>query len=731
MADNIIQVKSKRRPGRVPRRARATPNLETARALGQKASAEAEVGQAYRQIAEGTRAVGAGEAAGGRASAAIGQGMQAIGSSIGDVHDAKTRAHLIFETARQEQALAETTNLAVERLNQAQRKGPMGDIGGSIRAFEDEAEKIKSELSEGLQTDREKAEFGTHFENLKLVRVERVRNAAVADAKDVGRASLSQTVDSLMREAAFADDEAGRLAIATVAEQRVRQAAAAGIISHSAGENLVQSFTSGSAEIRARQIIRENPYLAMTMLEDPDSFVGLDPLKREQLLGSAAVDIRSQQTRVKSGIKDDIAEIERAAALGLPVSDDRIDAARSAAMALGDQETFDRVNRIEEVSVYQRGLQQLSLPEARQAVADLEASVNNSGDTAPNEAAKIKVGRATVSRMTAELKRDPLSFANAAGVTQVEIVDFSQGNMDALGRRREQALEVAEHYGIPPKFFTAEERDRFSQSLKNANAEDGYAAMRSLVDAFGVNAPQAASELGDDVPVHAHLAALSSMGAQYDATARAGFRGLKAVESKAVELPSRRQTLEVLNDVMSGAVDPSLSKVYGRIHEAARAIYANKVLEMGLGDFQEREAKDAFELSVRQAAGEWGDGKGGIASHNGRKLLLPQNLDEDEFGDVLSSLDSADLASVSLTGSVPKHVARGNKMRDATAEDIRDGYLVTIGHGRYRVSVTDPQVAVRFLLDPSNGEPWIMDLSEVPKPESAVIRPVRGPWPNQ
>lgn len=713
MADNVIIVRSAAATPAAARLPTARPDLETARGLGRRAEAFGEIGDATRQVAEGMRAMSGGLQARGRGEAAIGAGVADLGAGVSDFGGSLAGVFEVFETARQEHALAEATNSAVSRLNDAARGGRGGDIGGSIAGFDSQAAAIKTEIVESLRSEREKREFGAHFDALHAARRERVRSAAIAATRDAGRAELSGAVEQLLREAAAADSEEARLAVSAVAEQRIRQAADTGIISLTQAENLRQTFAQGSAEVRARQLIGENPHAARLMLDDHGQLTGLDPLRREQLIAMADTAIAKRTTQVTAGLRDDIQEMESAAAQGLPVAAKRIQDAKAGASLLGDEKLATRIDRFAAVSAFQERLQQLSLPEAQQTLADLEAGAAAAGDASPLETAQIEAGRATLNRMNTELARDPLVFATSAGVIAVNPLTIAEdGSVDALSQRRDQALTVAEHYGVAPKFFTSEERGALKAALSSGTAERREAIVTRIVAGFGSYAPEALAEISDDAPAASQFGGLATLGPQHGLTVRDGFRGLEAIEAQALDMPSRDTTMLLMEEVLDGAIDSRLANVRAQIHEAARAIYAARAIDRGITDPGSGDGEALFREAVAAALGQWAGERGGIGRWNGRTLILPQHMTAGDLRTTLRALDDGDLEAVSLTGGLPMHETAAGQMRPATAGDVRDGFLVTIGHGRYQVSMTDAEAGWRFLVDNETGAAWVLDLSD-------------------
>lgn len=106
----------------------------------------------------------------------------------------------------------------------------------------------------------------------------------------------------------------------------------------------------------------------------------------------------------------------------------------------------------------------------------------------------------------------------------------------------------------------------------------------------------------------------------------------------------------------------------------------------------------------REAVGErkTDDGRtfGGIASHRGGHVLLPVDVDQSQFSELIGALEPADFGDDGpMTDAGP-----------ATRRDIQNARLVTIGYGKYALNVGDD--ADRRFLKTAKGSTFVLDLVE-------------------
>ncbi|MGH7176648.1 MAG: hypothetical protein ACREJC_04645, partial [Tepidisphaeraceae bacterium] len=313
-----------------------------------------------------------------------------------------------------------------------------------------------------------------------------------------------------------------------------------------------------------------------------------------------------------------------------------------------------------------------------------------------------KVASAAKQMRTARAQ-DPITHAKAAGITVGEL-----GRAGAFAQRRLLGNAIAEKWNVPVKYFTDRERADLAATLERGEINSRMDLIQSIQQGFGYeDAPLALAEIGDSgSDVTAHIAGLSLVSGPD--VARLAFRGQDAIAAKAVAPPTNDEIEGTVDTELGTALPSYLARERGQVLETAKAIYAARTIDKGLTTFDAAEFTQALQL----ATGRRPDGRGGIGTYNERKLILPTSLNDGEFAEVMEALSGPALVRHSFGGGAPVHVDLAGNRVPATHEDVKEGFLVPVGPGRYRVSVTDPTESVpQFLLDEKTGRHFVLDLN--------------------
>lgn len=653
-------------------------------------------------------------------------GAAAGASQLGD---AVTDVSLAFVRAEQNKQINEASVSALKQLDELEFEvNKDTDFTSSTKRYDEGVGRIRQEIQKGMSPGRATREFSLKFEQLSSVRGLRVKKKAFARQGDAAVATLNETLSGYSREAAAAESPQARAAIGVLAEKAIDAAAGDGYITKKSAQALGQQFVAETAETAFLNLLDSDPAQALKDIRDPKKYQMIEPNRKARLKATASGRVRAdaargraEKNRVKASLKSDIREMLSVAKEGLDVSPELVESAMDKAEDLGDKDMTKALSSTVEIFDYRRELQTMTPAEAQASINDLNDSLR--GGASGTDAAKVKAGQQVLSKMVRELNRDPLSFANTAGVVDLGGLDLGGDNLlGELMARKIDALGVAEHYGSAVKFFTDEERAGLATRYREASATQRAALTTALVNGFGNRAPDALAELAIKDPTVAHLGGLQTLGPQHRTTVQDGFRGLDVIKQKAVDLDSDAELRSHTDAELGAALDSRLAPVRRQIMLAAKAIYAARAADSGTAQFD----ADMFRDAVRDAAGGYDLGGrqfGGIGEHKGRKLLLPQHMDSDGFEGAVAALADDDLAPVSASGGAPVHRTITGRTRKASAADIRNhGHFVTVGPGLYQVSMTDPAIAPQYLLDEKTGRFWVMDLSDPSTtPQGAIL----------
>jgi hypothetical protein len=290
--------------------------------------------------------------------------------------------------------------------------------------------------------------------------------------------------------------------------------------------------------------------------------------------------------------------------------------------------------------------------------------------------------------MAKGLATDPLTWANRAGVAQVEPLDFSDGPALAasLSERVADANAVASHYGISPKFFTPAETD----GLKKMLAETPLALpsiVSSLTAGLGSDTARALAEVSDDAPILAHVAGLHAVTGSQRATVEiAEALEMRRQPGYKSALPTPAKLQGAAQAHLAGALGPD-SAAMAQVSETAAALFERRAAVRGISPEDFDEGTPARELYVRALeetlGATWRDGVryGGTATVNGRATIAPPDVPADALEAMIENLTGDDMLFQGMTGSA-------NGVPIALSQ-IRAGQLVRVGPSRYRVATGD------------------------------------------
>lgn len=250
------------------------------------------------------------------------------------------------------------------------------------------------------------------------------------------------------------------------------------------------------------------------------------------------------------------------------------------------------------------------------AIASRRAYAEKNGAT-PEEAAEIAALESTLNGMTTALQRDPMTYAQRAGVIELQplefVTDSATGQValtpQSLALRRKQSLEVSARYGAPFMPFTEQEAQAFSNLEKSDPASLAVIAQQ-LVSQNGSDATQALAQLSPKAPMLAHMGGLLAQGSS-PATVTDIARGQQMLsEAKGVATGLGADADERARTILTPL--NGLPETRAQIQRSADALY---VARKGLNAPWDQQA---YDRAVQEAAGasytKNGERYGGIVS---------------------------------------------------------------------------------------------------------------------
>ncbi len=323
----------------------------------------------------------------------------------------------------------------------------------------------------------------------------------------------------------------------------------------------------------------------------------------------------------------------------------------------------------------------------------------------------LAFARGLIERQETALKQDPLKIAERYGTVPpvAGILDQAQasGAASAVAARVDAAEAIADHFGVPPKYFTGNEPAAIRDAIRQ-DPDAGLGLVAGIVEAGGDKAGAMLRELRDTAPEAEYAGVVLALGGSPRAAQDAILGSIPDVDGKLPERAVSKNRAQITGEVMGGALSQLHPEDRGRVEASAVAIASRRAQVAGVAK-DSPEAQEIYRQALNEAAGAVNgvDGQlGGFGEINGDTVLLPPGMSVDMVEDVLESITDADLEAI---GAPLSPLAEfGVKV---TADDIRDGTLLAVAPGIYRVA-REHGGRVDFIGDPEGGF-WELDVRKL------------------
>lgn len=327
----------------------------------------------------------------------------------------------------------------------------------------------------------------------------------------------------------------------------------------------------------------------------------------------------------------------------------------------------------------------------------------------PEGVQRVEMARKLATEMRAQLKTDPLGWADRVGLMKVMPLELSDATAakSSIGARIAQAEEVAKAYGIEAKYLRPDE----AQQLATLQAQGGPQAIQvaaTLANAAGDRAPKLMREVFDKAPAMAllggHVATVGPTAVAQDAAngiALSRTDGFKAIA------PDVKRGRSLLQDVAAGALN-STPQTEQALAQLVNSAYEVRARRKGVsGTFDEALWKD----TARELMGERkidGERYGGVAWGNpgvlwggSNAVMIPPDVKQGGFRDLVNAITLDDLAD-------KPHAVNGQPLG---IEAVRRARLVSVGPGRYRAALGDVEGGDPQWIVGAGGRAWELDLN--------------------
>lgn len=438
--------------------------------------------------------------------------------------------------------------------------------------------------------------------------------------------------------------------------------------------------------------------------------------------------------KLRGHINRDLKQAEDLAEQGFALPENTYARLQEGVEELGDTGMRQRLQQLEAVLEFQDAAR-TDRPEELAAFIENEQQAMQEEGATPFRADRLKLAKKRLSNIRSELKSDPLGYAARTGTIDVPDLDFSDAEAarKTMQARIERAEYVASYYGQEPVYLRSDEKRRLATVITKGG-DNALAVMSSVADAAGPERALAVmSEISDEAPEAAFLGSLVARTGITPAARDAveGMR-LKAELGDAFKPlgPSKTEGRPVVVDEVGSALR-NMPKTEGALTAVARSIYEVRARRQGADVFDE----DIYRKALREAVGQRevnGEIYGGVAGQGffgGNNIIVPPNIRQDGFDEVIDMITHADLAAAELGN--PVGISPGARVDTPGGETIRTGAapsaegetvsldrlknatLVQYGDGQYALALGDPNTpgAEQWIYRDRPGEPFILDMN--------------------
>ena len=672
--------------------------------------------------------------------------------------------------------LGEVKNRANDLLFNLQTSNNFDDVNNSIQDLTKLKDSLKNNLTDESTKQLLDLEFNKNIVDTKI----NFNNTVRSNVIDSGIDTYNKEIDDLLYTATYSTNPSERLKAETtlISETGIVKEMWENKLLTNPEEQLRKNINA-LYSLRSEKLIKENP---QRWLDYNEKNLWTDVLTTDQV-----VDYKDQaELAIEKGIREEKANI-----------DATIKGFRS--LISDENKIINSLNRgnVDVFKAYIEQAKTLIDPETNQLaegvpelIAELEMHVDLVGDldrfrslnvkvqeevinglisqqnkiladSDPNtnisemDAKKLQLFQSINTNLESTIKDDIFKAAANYGIIDDVIPIYDdQGNIsaDLVDQRKEQAQQIASHYGEDVQFFTKQEAESLSDILVNAQgANEIIDVARGIDDTFGIDSLTAFGQLSDKAPLLAEIGGQINNGNNDFAYHVAnGFllEDQKIMPNLISSSSFRRLYTEQFSDTL---VDNSPTFI------TKQNAIKNAIISIGLteGWMDAGQSPDSLvdqneERIIRimnESVGAKYDSKGEIYSGGfttwlDKKIILPSSFsrnkkfDEGDLGELIEThfIDNPN-------GDELLRIAGGQNTLPAVTPymtiDLREEQLVssnvvfggpddqgreneaffweTVGPGQYLFSLFDPKLTENpeYLHYPGTSDPFVFDLNKI------------------
>jgi hypothetical protein len=494
--------------------------------------------------------------------------------------------------------------------------------------------------------------------------------------------------------------------------------------------------------------------------EDVDYYKGLrtldrDPMKINDVIKDSTLPIEKIE-KLRSHAKLSALKIDETSGNNLKDYEAQIDkgndpginalnAAKERSIAVDNFDNARKIDALIEKRNVILNIRSKSLSEMDAEISKMETMITTSKaenkDVPIAELKKYEIVKKFKADLQTDLEKDLLRTASERNIVTLNNINFndvmlnpSEENKkvftESLAARKNSATTAGKYYNLPTRFFTDAESKQLKAIVEKSTDSKMLLELASnMANGFGADAPNAFAEISKENALFAHVGGITMFnGGIPTKGASDAIEGYLLSKNKNITLTdfSRKNTQSLISGYQK-AFTGIPAETFNRVIETADNIYIKRT-------FDANKLTSAFNLTLYEealndAVGSLkSNGKqfGGFDKYNDLTVIIPAYIKKGNFSTIVDYLEKNENI-LKKSGSYKD--PQGNTVEtlplDKNGKEINifkekkgfftDPYFVTVGPGRYKISLSKPfgsNVQPEYLLN-KNGGYFIVDLNKI------------------
>jgi hypothetical protein len=461
----------------------------------------------------------------------------------------------------------------------------------------------------------------------------------------------------------------------------------------------------------------------------------IEKLRSHAKLSSIKIDETSG-----NNLKDYEAQLDKGNDPGI----NKLSALKENALATDNFEAVRKIDALLEKREVIVNLKQKSLSDIDQEINKYETEITTLKTENKDVPISLLRKRDIAAKFSADLKtdleKDLLRAASERNIVTLNNINFndvllnpSEENnkllQDSLAARKNAATTAARYYDKPiPKYFTEAETRQIKEIFdKTTDSKSILNLTKNIVDGFGNDAVNAFEEISKESSFFAHVGGMTVFNNGVPSKgAKDALDGYFLKKNKNIKLSEFKdaEVLPARNSFRNAFL--ASDKLFDRAIQVADNIYFKRMYDDNNldGSFED----DIYEEAMNEAVGAIkvnGKQYGGFDKYNGLQVISPNFIGEGNFEDVIDFLEK----KPELFKKAGSYIdSSGNNIEDFPVDGkgkkinifkekgfFGDPYFITVGPGRYNVSLSNPvgrNAQPEYLLN-SKNELFVLDLNKI------------------